>query len=529
MITRYYPYALSLEAPLLLASLDADPNSACSLDFIPGGAVRGVAARTLCQGGLDRSDPSRFRHLILGGRVAYLNAYLAVEGRRTVPTPASLRREKYGTATHDLAATTPSSPLERLKTPFLTLGTPELVGASAATTGRAHHQRDRSAGRPMLDRGSVFHFEALDAGQEFHGFIAIHGDDEAAIAADFQMVREALGPMLLLGRSRRAGYGGAATLRWSEPVARELEGDGVLSGYVPADGTFRLLLTSDYLGRDRTTGQPDPSALTNDVTTLVGGKAEVVQSFLTFRTVGGFNRKWGLELPQMLAVQAGSVLLLRAREHLSGSDLAALEAAALGERRVEGFGRFVFLDPPREGVTIRSATTTIPEPTGEPPPLVLMMQARLLDEAVHRRIQETAARIAASAERLPSRSLLARLRSPLRLPAPEALQQLRTWLGDGKGALRPLAVRQLEACHLGDHGRPWSLYDWLREYSRRSDLSRPLGYDAVARYNHLLDEGAVRGLLTSAEREVPARVAFLDAVLAALARRSVRKEAADVR
>jgi hypothetical protein len=35
-------------------------------------------------------------------------------------------------------------------------------------------------------------------------------------------------------------------------------------------------------------------------------------------------------------------------------------------------------------------------------------------------------------------------------------------------------------CRIGDHGRPWSLYDWLREHAKRSDLGRVLGYDGVA-------------------------------------------------
>jgi CRISPR-associated protein Csx10 len=532
MTTRYYPYALTLEAPLLLAALDADPNSARSLDHVPGGAVRGAVARGLCDAGLDRADPYRFRHLILSGRVCYLNAYVAADGRRCLPAPVSLRREKYGEPVHDLAAWTgeedeTAGTLERLATSFVTLGTPEMTAKGVLTTGRAHHQRDRTAGRPVLDRGSVFHFEALDAGQEFHGLLAIHGE-ESAVASDLQTIREALGPTLLLGRSRHAGYGGAATIQWGEPVPREVEGERILSGYVGEGGVFRLLLTADYLGRDRATGQPDPSALRAEVESRLGGKAQVERQFLAFRTVGGFNRKWGLELPQSPAVRAGSLLVLRAKEHLSGTDLVALEHAGLGERRAEGFGRFVFLDAPGGAVPLRTASETTPEPTGDPPPLVLAMQGRLLDEAVGRRIREAATRIASSAERIPTRSLLSRLRVPLRLPAADGLKQLRAWLGDAEGGLRRAARRQLEACRIGDHGRPWSLYDWLRENAKRSDLGRVLGYDGVARHNRLIGEDAARKLLASAEREVPTRARFLDAVLAALALRSAR-EVTDVR
>ena len=55
--------------------------------------------------------------------------------------------------------------------------------------------------------------------------------------------------------------------------------------------------------------------------------------------VGGFNRKWGLPLPQTPALKRGSVLKLEITNEVSEKTLWKLIDNGLGERRNEGFGR----------------------------------------------------------------------------------------------------------------------------------------------------------------------------------------------
>jgi CRISPR-associated protein Csx10 len=57
--------------------------------------------------------------------------------------------------------------------------------------------------------------------------------------------------------------------------------------------------------------------------------------------VGGFNRKWGLPLPQTPALKAGSVFVFR-KADVDLKQLQKLEEQGIGERRIEGFGRIVF-------------------------------------------------------------------------------------------------------------------------------------------------------------------------------------------
>jgi CRISPR-associated protein Csx10 len=54
--------------------------------------------------------------------------------------------------------------------------------------------------------------------------------------------------------------------------------------------------------------------------------------------IGGFNRKWGLSLPQIQALAAGSVLVFD-NVSVTAAQIAEWESQGLGNRRVEGFGR----------------------------------------------------------------------------------------------------------------------------------------------------------------------------------------------
>ncbi len=56
--------------------------------------------------------------------------------------------------------------------------------------------------------------------------------------------------------------------------------------------------------------------------------------------VGGFNRKWGLPLPQAVAVSAGSVISFKELE-LSADEIQQLETHGIGDRRIDGFGQIV--------------------------------------------------------------------------------------------------------------------------------------------------------------------------------------------
>lgn len=545
MIFRYLPYTLSLRAPAVLTSLGGDPSSSRTLPFIPGSALRGAAARGL---GDPRGDVGRgevFRQLILDGTVRFLNAYPKAGGRRTIPTPVSLRTDKNlaagpggEIAAWDLAAfggeessgddeRWPEASLSEVPDPFVSVGAAQPLRVGPACGSRVHQQRDRTRGRAWTDpqteepHGTIFAFEFLEADQEFDGLVQILGEDDATCDALAARVKEVLRGPVLVGRSRRGGYGGDASISWNDPRDREVSGQSIISSDVEEGTRFRALLVSAYVGRDPETGQLDPTHLANEVMDRLGGRAEVVHRRWSFQLVGGFNRKWRLEVPQALACAAGSVLVLEATGRIPFGDLVAVEHAGLGERRVEGLGRVVFLEGLPQTLVLRAPSAARPKaPDGAPPELVRFAEARIVDATVDRVIQEEASRLARSAKMIPSTSLLGRLRNAMRAEPEVALATLKTWLaaeGAPRNRLKRPAMEQLERCRIGDRQR---LSAWLRATAAgdgAEDLAVLLRLDAVAQRSHIVTEASAREVL--AGRDAALRARLIDATLAALSRR----------
>lgn len=540
MIVRYYPFVLELRAPALLTGLEGDPNSAFTLDHIPGSVLRGAVA-----GSLDaRGDRATFDALVLDGTVRYLHAWPARKGRRGVPMPLSFRAEK-GTVEaetlhdlaywdgrpgddHDVGPVWPEVQLSDAPAGCVTLGASPLRRVEVERSSRVHQQRDRVRGRAWTRRlpgkeeavGTIFTYESLDAGQSFAGVLLVKGDTDAACEAHLRRVQGALRTPLLLGRSRRAGYGGDAEVVWEAPRPREYTGVGVLDTSVKAGQEVRVLLTSPCIARSERSGQIDPRGLPEQLVARLGGRVRVLRRRWGFTQVGGFNRHWGLELPQALAVRAGSVLVLEAIEDLALDELVAVEHEGLGERRVEGFGRVCFLAEATETCFVARPdpqTPVSPTPVGKAPALVSWLEARLLAQALDTHLEERGAEIAESVSHPPTRSLLGRLRGPLRGDPALALKTLGGWLGEGDHALRRTARRQLDRCRIGPSAARVSLSQWIRQLVEEAREEKIVDAAALAQRWRIVSEASARAWLD--DRGVASRVRLLDLTLAAIARK----------
>lgn len=542
MIYRYLPYRLLLRAPAVLTSLAGGPNSSRTLSFIPGSAMRGAAARGLGDpvGNAERLE--QFRAVILGSGVHFLNAYPRVGGRRTLPIPVSLRTEKnssigpageitawdlsaFSGAQDESGTSWPDATLASFADPFVSIGGAQPLRANPARTSRVHQQRDRGRGHAWKEErngreeahGAIFSFESLDEGQEFDGLIQIHAQNEAECDALVATVKNALPGPVLLGRSRRAGYGGDAAISWGNARTREVEGAGFVSADIPVNAEFRALLTSACVARDPATGQLDPAQSAVELVERFGRRLEVIARRWAFEVLGGFNRKWRLEIPQVLACAAGSVLVLRTTAPIPIADLFAVEHEGLGERRTEGFGRVVFIEAATQKLTLRkpsaSGATT---PGSDVPELVRFAEGRIVDTALERAIQEHAARIAKTASWPPTPSILSRLRTPLRVESSAALATLGTWLSqDSPHRLKRPAMDQLERCRVDDGKR---LATWLRNMIDGAEnvLLAPLRLDALVQHAHVASEETARAHWVHSVPRI--RVRLIDATLAALAR-----------
>ncbi|NMG08858.1 RAMP superfamily CRISPR-associated protein [Brasilonema sp. UFV-L1] len=364
-------FSLHTQQPLLATSFQGDPNSDVSYSFIPGSMIRGaIISRYMKQHQLSELDLSNdaVKHLFFDAKsTRYLNAYLlSQQGKRTLPVPRSWFKDKDAELRDDSPEITvydfSVNRADELKNP-------KFVGEGFWTTERGcvrfykekrriniHNQRDRKQGRStqikrdpqtkqLKGEGEIFRYEAIDAGQTFQAVILCSSQDNAKLLKDLLQIF----PELWLGGSQSAGYGHTKISdinchdTWNEvsiPIEDRIDNDN-----------FTITLLSDMILRDEwgqyavipPSAQHQISAsLTRELEKIFGVDVKLKPqiSFANNTLVGGFNRKWGLPLPQVPAFAAGSVFVFE-NISLNSEQIQQLETHGIGERRVEGFGRVV--------------------------------------------------------------------------------------------------------------------------------------------------------------------------------------------
>lgn len=309
-------YTLTLEEPVLAGNLGGDPNSADSRFYIPGGAIRGAFIQAY-KGKADAAD-DEFRRLFLSGETRFLNAYPHWNGQRTLPIPAKYRKPKYFHASD-----------------FGKLEGSNVLAVADIEQINIHTQRDAMRGRATAEAGAVYRYIALPAGMKLQGMVLAQNAD------DVKTLERALGKeSILLGKARTAGYGHAKLEISPLPTDWRESGQDLV-----ASTKFTLTLLSPAIVRD------EDGQFTLDLADTLTARLEktvtVTNPIRRPEVISGYNRTWGLPLPQVSAIAAGSVFTVEAQ--VTAEDLKKLEAEGIGERRAEGFGRVaVNMDMPAE-------------------------------------------------------------------------------------------------------------------------------------------------------------------------------------
>lgn len=488
-------YRVKLLEPTLVTSLQGDPNSAVSFDYVPGSVLRGMVISKYLNSASTNASDDNFRRLFLDSTTRYLHGYPLDEYEQlALPVPLSWQRAKteHDGTICDFAVKIPEDKEQRqgVSKPFY-LPTREGVQLlQPARTIAVHTQRTARFGRAMPRSrekrndqargqstallhgdeiiGAVYRYEALAADQSFQAKIICEHDADASTLLPF------IEGYASLGGARSSGYGRAeiSQVQVHDPDSAEEEMDDEdelleESGGDEAMPTHMLIVTlqSDTLVRDaRGQFAADPDLLCQVLSKHLQMQLVLKDAFLGTRVVGGFNRTWSLPLPQALAVRMGSVLIFQD----PGCDpnvLKTLEARGIGERRAEGFGQLAFNQQQRATLKIvehtlpanYATTFTINEP--EASEFAQRMTRRMLK----RRLDE-GLRAAANEMKIvnpPSNAQLSRLRSivltALRQTPPNT-RSIREFLQsiESRGSAR----RQFERSTI-NNGQ--SLLNWLKE------------------------------------------------------------------
>lgn len=548
---KYLFYHLTLESPAILSTMTGDPNSVSTLPYIPGSAVRGAVAAALGDPGSDSAKLKAFKQIVLSNSVRYLNAYPEHEGLRSLPTPVFWRRIKHNnrksseTEGIDLSAYQgestslpededihgwPEEELSKIPEPFVTISEKRPTLIQPRIIARIHNQRDRQKGRAWKEvinnrevtHGAIFACESLDANQAFCGAIQIMAESEAELNRLDSQIKRSIGDLILVGRSRRAGYGGMARFSWLDPQTQEVQGARIVRDAIEPGQEFRILLTSACVGRHPISGQIDPAAIKHLIDEKLGTQAKYVRRRWEFEVIGGFNAKWRLEYPQILAAAAGSAFVYRAEQTIPPLVLRSIEHNGIGERKTEGFGRLLFLQSAHPKLTIRYPDDSEPKlQEQQAPKTVRKIEKHILMAQARREIDDKAASIAEAAVRIPTNSLIGRLRVPLR--SRKGLDTLNTWLnGAENDRLKSTAMDQLDKCRL-KNGDRIQLSSWLRDAIKAEKVPQWLNFNVLKTRYYIVSEQSAQKVLEKYQNQLAVRL--IDTVLATLSIRNKQRQA----
>ena len=362
--------SLQTQQPLLATSFQGDPNSDVSYSYIPGSMIRGaVIKRYMRQHGLSELDLTKEevkRLFFDGNSTCYLNAYLqSNEGKRTLPILRSWFKEKNTELSDESCLEVYDFSLNREEI----LESPKFVGEGFWTKERGsinyytekrriniHNQRDRKKGRSTkikLNRetnrlegeGEIFRYEAIDSQQTFQAVILCTNEADAEIIIN--LLEKS--PDIWLGGSQSAGYG-----RTKINVHSTIDVDDWNELDISVDDDDRsdrdyltITLLSDLILRDEwgqyaiippSAQHQIPAPLTRELKKTLGTEIQPKYCFTSNYFVGGFNRKWGLPLPTVPVLAAGSVFVFDYYS-ITSEQIKEIETKGIGERKTDGFGR----------------------------------------------------------------------------------------------------------------------------------------------------------------------------------------------
>ena len=522
-----FTYTIHLLEPVLANSLAGDSNSARSLPYIPGGLMRGaVIGRYLKDKKMKIGDATnlKFRRLFLNGKTRYLHAYPTWGSeKRALPAPLAWKKEKYAPEKSvelynlaEIEADDLPDPddVTLTKVDFSLWQQQEKTAVSAELNRQinVHTQRDAVLGRANVERGAVYRYEALPAGTNWQGVVLTEKQDDADYLKSLLQNSE-----FLLGKARAAGYGRVKITdiadlpddawregwSWVDELAdydteREEYGEAADFELPTETNQFTITFVSAGLVRDNY-GQftTDPTLA---LSKRLGITTEVLKNEKVFRqaeVVGGFNRHWGLPLPQTAAIAPGSVFQYRVDTAVPLSTLAKLEETGLGERRAEGFGRVVVeyemderivwnkREPDDDGLSPADDLDEIAQPTAK------MLLRRLLRQELDEKLL-TAARNLPIKQAIPN-SQLSRWRMQARNAMNEEttvqkLEHMTAFYASEKKK-QSRAWQKMQRARVGRDGS--RLTNWLNEvltgknqpwailYDKKSPPKLPLGNIAV--------------------------------------------------
>lgn len=330
-------FSVKTLSPLVISAASNATLMTESHDEISGSIIRGVLAnRYIKKNNLENTayTNENFRKLFYGG-LKFLSATPAISNKRSFVLPLSLQRGKKGTANEkniaDLFKDTPPAGYKSLRGYGIVDGD-KIITASVKKNIFMHMSRstekERISGKS--EEGHIYNYEALEAGQIFHGSIIGAENDLKELQLENKSFVECI------GRSRFTQYGKCEfTFEKISEIEIPKFGEKI---YLRLESPL-IAAEDNFIGAEK--------VLTDEVIKTLGENFSLGKVFAAGVEIENFVKIWGMKSPRVMALAAGTVFEINA-ENLTDADknnLAEKIYSGFGVRTEEGFGQLRIWTP----------------------------------------------------------------------------------------------------------------------------------------------------------------------------------------
>jgi len=478
-------YKIANTAPLLFTSPDGDENMVTTLDYIPGSAVHGYYANQLIKN--RRIEPAKaqedvvFRQWFLEGYLGFSNALLVYneagyEKYPLFPTPLFIHTNKQKDRLFNLINEIPKD--SQAIRGYVCIEESKLINEEPAKAIDFHLVRNAnsSTAQDRIDGhgndGGIFHYQALKAGQEFHG--CVMGSEDSLKVFQHYFIDES---DIRLGRSTSTQYGSCRitfgeieenTVLLDNSLLGEDENSELVHNQLLLYFVSPVVLYNDYGYASVSTDEL--ACILEQRLGLEKGSIEVIKSFAREMESNSFIAHWRMPEPSFRGWAPGSSFLLQFKVNIDESleeKITSLMREGLGEKRPLGFGqvRFVRSLPEAEGFNKSELSPKYNKPEN-PSDLAKRIMAQIYKDSMERITVATAAH---RADSFCNKNNIQKLSSNL-LGRLERMVQDSQNPGDLAGkinelrekAMKPLKELRLNESNLFEELTNMKLEDWLQ-------------------------------------------------------------------
>lgn len=340
-MSKYIVYDIYPYENLKFSKTNMQIESEETMDYIPATAIRGAYIyKYISKNKIGDINEGIHREKLLKGKIKFLNAYPKYKEIRSIAFPRSYfaPKEEMKVSSEKIEV---KSGLDRKlapgyqnyrKTEFATIKDDGYISVNIEKISNLHINKMK--GR---EKNKLFRYEAIKKGQVFQAIIKI--EDKKDLKEVEELFKDEI---VYLGGSKGSGYGKCRIRNMKvvdeNPEYRYFENKG---GF---DKHIYLLALSDIIFRNEV-GEYKTFIDEETLAKALNLKnVKYIDSSIDVKVITNFNNKWNCSTPAINAIKAGSVFKYSIEGKVDEEKLEKFLDQGIGERKQDGFGRFVILN-----------------------------------------------------------------------------------------------------------------------------------------------------------------------------------------